>query len=333
MKKIVLCIALALALSLAELPRLDELIQSLNLLRGNEPQEEQRAPTVAQQLGEAVASDQLDITLYYRFGQTDALGMQRETLDIRREETVAHSIVSRLVEGPSVTHDRLSGVFPQGTRVIAVSGEGSTAFVTLSRDFLGRPDGAPADWEDSQSWQEEAALRRWLAVQSLALSLTEEGRYQRMQLYIAASDDDIPERIPLAWFDTSQEDRSVVLGSCGRDESAMLTPLRAMTMIMEAWAAKDWAALRPLLAAQGSLPAVSELEAQAREADVSLLSYALSGGTVGMDGQSATIVLDAQMHSVSGGDAQIVREAVPLVRERDNWAIEPNVLLSLIIRD
>ncbi|MDO5378603.1 MAG: GerMN domain-containing protein, partial [Clostridia bacterium] len=279
------------------------------------------------------ASDQLDITLYYRFAQTNVLGAQREMLDIRREETVAHSIVSRLVEGPSVTHDRLSGVFPQGTRVISVSGEGSTAFVTLSRDFLGRPDGAPADWEDSPSWQEEAALRRWLAVQSLALSLTENGRYQRVQLYVAANDDDIPERIALAWFDLTQEDMSVVLGPCGRDESMMLTPLGTMTMIMEAWAAKDWEAMRPLLAQEGNLPSASELEAQAREADVSLLGYALSGGAPGMDGQRATVVLDAELHSVSGGDAQIVRESVPLVRQTDNWAIEPDVLLSLMIRD
>lgn len=326
MKKGIVCAALTLLLCLIDLPGGEE--RPLDLT--GERQRQSGAPTAAGQLGEAIASDQLDITLYYRFAQTDVLGAQRETLDIRREETVAHSIVSRLVEGPSVTHDRLSGVFPQGTRVISVSGEGSTAFVTLSRDFLGKPDGAPADWEDLQSWQEEAALRRALAVQSLALSLTEKGRYQRVQLYVAASDDDLPERMQLCWFDPSEDDPGVMLGPCGRDESAVLTPLRAMTMIMEAWAAKDWEAMEPLLCAEGNL---SDVERRAREADVSLLRYALSGGTVSMDGQSATIVLDAKLHSVSGGDAQIVREAVPLVRQADNWAIAPDVLLSLMIRD
>lgn len=330
MKKVVFCVALAFALSLAELPRLGELLRRLDW---TQQEAERSAPTVAQQLGETIASDQLDVTLYYRFGQTGLLGAQREMLDIRREETVAHSIVSRLVEGPSVTHDRLSGVFPQGTRVLSVSGEGTTAFVTLSREFLGRPDGAPTDWEDWQDWQEEAALRRWLAVQSLALSLTENGRYQRVQLYVAASDDDIPERMALAWFDLAQTDLSVVLGPCGRDESMMLTPLGAMTMVMEAWAARDWEAMRPLLADGGDLSAVGTLEAQAREADVSLLRYTLSGGATGMDGQRATVVVDAQLHSAAGGDAQIVREAVPLVRQADNWAIAPEVFLSLLIRD
>lgn len=327
MKKVIFCAALALFLCLIELPDRAELRRRFDLTG----EEGKSAPTTAEQLGEAIAGDQLDITLYYRFAGTDVLGAQRETLDIRREETVAHSIVTRLVEGPSVTHDRLSGVFPQGTRVIAVSGEGSTAFVTLSRDFLGRPDGAPADWEDLQSWQEEAALRRFLAVQSLALSLTENGRYQRVQLYVAGSDDDLPERVPLAWFDPQEDDPSVVLGPCGRDESALLTPLRAMTMIMDAWAARDWKAMEPLLAARDGLPGT--LEQQAREADVSLLSYALSGGTVSMDGRSATLVLDAKLHSASGGDVEIVREAVPLARQADNWVIEPDVLLSLMIRD
>ncbi len=37
--------------------------------------------------------------------------------------------------------------------------------------------------------------------------------------------------------------------------------------------------------------------------------------------QRATVVLDAAIHSDEGGDAQIVRESVPLVRQNDNWCI------------
>ena len=47
----------------------------------------------------------------------------------------------------------------------------------------------------------------------------------------------------------------------------------------------------------------------------------------------ATVVLDAAIHSDEGGDAQIERESVPLVRQNDNWCMALTTLESLMIRD
>ena len=63
------------------------------------------------------------------------------------------------------------------------------------------------------------------------------------------------------------------------------------------------------------------------------VNYAGVTGTVSFDGQSATIVLDAQIRSREGGDAQIVRESIPLMRVQDNWAMRASTLKSLMIRD
>lgn len=52
-----------------------------------------------------------------------------------------------------------------------------------------------------------------------------------------------------------------------------------------------------------------------------------------LDGQRATVVLDAAIHSDEGGDAQIVRESVPLIRQSDNWCVALATLESLMIRD
>ena len=339
MKKAVLCAAMALLILVLCEPHAR--LAAVGFVQGLLPQgetdagEAPQAPSFHEQMGRHEKTDTLDVTLYYRFGDTDVLGAQRVTLDLRREETVAMRIVQHLVEGPDIAHDRLSGVFPQGTEVISVTGEATTAFVTLTRDFLGRPDGAPADWEDLAVWQEEAARRRRLAVQSIVLSLTEDGRYQRVQLYVAENDDDIPRRIPMAWFDLSEKDASVVLAASPRDEKAMLTPSCAMTMILDAWRSRDFAALYPLLAGTQSeaLPPLSEFEAEMKALDVSLLTYEVTQGTVSYDGQTATLVLDAQLRSREGGDAQIVRESVPLVRWKDNWAIEEDTLISLMVRD
>ena len=341
MAKAVICTLLALALVMAGPPLVryvETQIVAWQSSQGDMPSRQAaQAPSYTQQLASSGARDTLETTLYYRFAQTGTLGAQRATLDLRRDETVASLIVSQLIEGPVASHDKLSGLFPQGTRLLSATGDGSTAFVTLSSAFLGRPDGAPGDWEDIAVWQEEAALRRKLAVQSIVLSLTEDGRYQRVQLYVADSDDDLPQRISMYWFNWSDQtltEASSVLGPCGRDETFLLTPRRALTMIMEAWQRSDWDALYALLS-QGNeaMPSLSAFEAQMREIDEALLSYEVSEGTVSFDGQSATLVLDAQLRSAEGGDAQIIRESVPLTRVMDNWTMTIPTLLSLMIRD
>ena len=281
------------------------------------------------------ASDELEVTLYYRYGQTRTLGAQRAQLDITREETVARSIVEQLVAGPDGAHGCLSGVFPRDTQVLSVTTESSTVFVTLSEAFLGRPDGAPEDWEDLADWQAEATLRRWLAVQSLVCSLTEGGRYQRVQLYVARSDDDVPERIPLCWFDQSVTDSAVVLAACSRDDQVILTPQRAMQMILDGWQQRDVAAVYALLCADedGQMPTLSAFEALLREADVSLLTAEISGGTIDATGRTATIVLDGAIRSSASGEARIIRESVPLILTEDNWAMCMSTFLSLVVRE
>ncbi len=333
MKKAICIFALAVALVLAG-PALSRIAR------------ERLFPQAAQPAGEAAqgrstdalspmggAQDELEATLYYRFGQTPLLGMERVRLDVAREETVASRIVARLIEGPSASHAQLSGVFPQGTRAISVGGDGSTAFVTLNSAFLGRPDGAPADWEDSAIWQREAALRRLLAVQSVTLALTEDGRYQRVQFYIADSDDDAPRRIELYWFDAEETDPTPVLAACGRDESALLTPRRALETALDAWRTRDWPALYALLTEEGGLPSLSAFEQQMREIDATLLTFEASEGAVSADGQRATLVLHATLRDAGGGETELTQEAVPLVRAADNWTLRLSTLLSLMVRD
>ena len=252
---------------------------------------------------------------------------------MRREETVAQSIVEALLAGPDAAHDRLSGLFPQGTSVISVQSEGDTAFVTLNQAFLGIPDGAPADWEDLADWQAEATLRRRLAFQSIVLALTEDGRYQRVQLYVAGGDDEVPRRIPLYWFDQSATNPNVMLAACARDEQAMLTPNSALKLMLGAWQKQDWEGLYDFLLREEETPTLSGFETQMRETNVQLMAFECTGGTVSLDGQRATVVLDAAIHSDEGGDAQIVRESVSLVRQNDNWCMALTTLESLMIRD
>ena len=331
MKKAIVCALAALALVAFAQP-LEERVRAM-LAPDEQSSAGMPGVTFESQLGAKQESSLIDVMLYFRYGDTNLLGAVGAQLDMRREETVAQSIVEALLIGPDAAHDRLSGVFPQGTEVISVQSEGDTAFVTLNQAFLGIPDGAPTDWEDLSEWQAEATLRRRLAFQSIVLALTEDGRYQRVQLYVAGGDDEIPQRIPLYWFDQSVSDTGVMLAACARDEQAMLTPKSALELMLAAWQKQDWEALYALLLREEETPTLSGFESQMRETNVQLMTYESTSGTVSLDGQRATVVLDASIHSDEGGDAQIVRESVPLVRQNDNWCIALATLESLMIRD
>lgn len=289
--------------------------------------------TDASQAFEYIAHDMLTTTLYFRFGQTQYLGEQQVELDLRRDETVANALVKLLLKGPDAVHASLTSLFSQETRVISVSGDDTTAFVTLSSDFLGRPDGAPVDWENSPAWQEEAALRRRLALASIVLALTQGARYQRVQFYVADSDDDMPRYIELYNLDMTQTDTALVLGACGRDESYLLTPQSAMQLILEAWRQKDWTTLYALLHDDAGMPSQSAFEQEMVKTDVTLLHGEVTGGAVDLSGRMATVVMNAQIRSSQGGDAQIVRESVPLIRVNDNWMLSLDTLRDLMVRD
>lgn len=277
-------------------------------------------------------TDTLDVTLYYRYGQTNVLGMESALIETAREESIARAIVEQLVAGPDAAHGKLSGVFARGTDVISVAEADDTAFVTLSEEFLGRPDGAPEDWEDLAVWQEEATLRRWLAAQSIICALTEGGRYQRVQLYVAQSSEDVPRRIPLCYFDLSIADPAVVLAASSRDEAAILTPQRAIQMIFDGWQQRDWESVYALICAdrEGHLPTLSAFEAQMRAADVTLVTAEASFGSVDAGGSTATLMVDGAVRLKDGGSRRLIRQSVPMVRVADNWAMRLDTLRTLM---
>ena len=103
--------------------------------------------------------------------------------------------------------------------------------------------------------------------------------------------------------------------------------------MLAAWKKQDWEALYALVLREEETPTLSGFESQMRETNVQLMTYESTSGTVSLDGQRATVVLDAAIHSDEGGDAQIVRESVPLIRQSDNWCVALATLESLMIRD
>ena len=113
----------------------------------------------------------------------------------------------------------------------------------------------------------------------------------------------------------------------------MLTPQRTLEQILEDWQKQDWGALYTFLLREEEMTTLSEFEEEMRQRDVTLLSYELTSGTVSLNGETATVVLNAQIDAKDGGEAKLTRESVPLVRQDDNWCISRSTLESLMVRD
>lgn len=331
MKKAIVCALAALALVAFAQPLEERAKAWFAPNRRNEP----NAPgvTFESQLGVKQESNLIDVTLYFRYGDTNLLGAVGAQLDMRREETVAQSIVEALLVGPDAAARPTERRFPTGDGSHFRAERGRYGVCHAEPRVSGHTERRAADWEDLEAWQTEATLRRRLAYESIVLALTEDGRFQRVQLYVAGGDDEIPQRIPLYWFDRSVSDTGVMLAACARDEQAILTPKSALELMLAAWQKQDWEALYALVLREEETPTLSGFESQMRETNVQLMTYESTSGTVSLNGQRATVVLDAAIHSDEGGDAQIVRESVPLIRQSDNWCVALATLESLMIRD
>ena len=149
---------------------------------------------------------------------------------------------------------------------------------------------------------------------------------------VADAPDGVAQRIPLAYFDLSITDMSVVLAASSRDEAAILTPQRAIQMIFDGWQHRDWEHVYALLCEDeaGQLPTLSVFEAQMRAEDATLLTAEASFGSVDASGNAATLMVDGAVRLKDGSNYRLIRQSVPMVREGDNWAMRLDTLLSLM---
>ena len=300
-------------------------------IQGTEVEQQRR---IVKENSNSTTDDAIKKCLYYRFGETRFLGCEEVQIDISREETIATLVVNELIKGPSASRQQLTGLFPVGTRLINARVEGTTAYITLSSEFLGMPEGAPLNWEENSQWVQEAKLRRRLAFQSIVLALTEGGQCQRVQLFIAEDDDSVPERVPLYLLDDEETDTNLRLAACGRDESVLINPTLVVEAVFHSWMKQDWEMAYPFIWAEDDMNSNALDFIMAMEQNsVSLLSYRMNNGTVSLDGKIATLVIDATLLDMNGERTNIVRESIPIYRIQDNWMMAYSTLLSLMIRD
>ncbi len=281
----------------------------------------------------ATASDelatQMDMTLFFRYQQTDMLACETRTISVAKDESAELATVRQLLSGPRASHAGMSRLFPHNTAVTDVTASGDTLFITLSEGLLN--DGIPANWQEDPLWRSEAPLRRTLTIQSLVATITENFPYPYVQVLIAHDKAaNVSTRLDLSYF---LDGRSGLEERLSRDESHLLTMQNTALMLLEAWQSRDYERLYLFTAA--SLPDDARPLYQdfltSLDPSAALIDYAASGGHASADNRQATVALN-MTYLADGQEVHMPAYPLRLVREDDVWKIPYSQLQRLMLR-
>lgn len=259
--------------------------------------------------------------LWFRYGEEGLLGSETRELTVSRTESLAEPLLRTLLEGPSAASIELQGLFPQGTKLMSVTQSEGVIFVTLSHHILNAYPDEPDNWRDDPYWAVESPLRRKLAMQSIAATLTENCGAQRVIILVADSktaSDSL--RLKESYYLLS--DAAAAAEPLQRDESLLLTPTRTAEIILQCWQEADWTRLYRYIARTDPATGAerpNEDDFRHAVADLPRLTdYTVSGGST----NGAQAVFTASGAYLQGGqEVPFSGRILRLTYERGLWRI------------
>ena len=260
-------------------------------------------------------------TLWFRFGSEPFLAAESRTIAHQPTEAHALAIMRELLEGPSASRTQLNSLFPQGTQVLSVTQSGRIMFVTLSRHIMNGYADEPANWRDRPQWVIEVPLRRQLAMQSIAATLTENCAVDTVVILVDQTTTDSL-RLRQGYY-TLDGDQSLAAPLI-RDESLLLTPSHTLAVILQCWQEQDYARLYQYIAPAdpltGAIRPSAEDFAVVMAAQPPLLHATAEGGSISSDGQRAVFTVSGAF-LVNGAEQPFSGMVLRLHRDKGIWGI------------
>ncbi len=247
--------------------------------------------------------------LWFRFGQEPYLAAEKREMAVSPTEETELALAQALVNGPSAQSMELKGLFPPGTRVISVLRQGRTLFVTLSRQLLSRYVDEPTEAGKDAYWAQELPLRRQLAMQALAATLTENCAVDTVVVLVEPRGSATESlRLRQSYYRTGGGEEPAA--PLQRDDALLLTPHTVMDLICQLWQERDWVRLYRYAAAQDAWTGetLPEYEEFVRRMDAlsQLVDYEVSAGSVAGNRQATfsvqlTLLRDGQVETREKG--------------------------------
>lgn len=268
---------------------------------------------------EAPAAQELQAVLWFRCGEEPLLAPEGRSLRVGAGQSLPQVLLQALLSGPSSAE--LSPLFPQGTRLISVTQSGRRMFVTLSRHILNAYGDEPSAWQADPLWAREVPLRRTLAMQAIAATLSENCPVDEVVILVETTDA-ATDSLRLREGYYTLDGNEAIADPLRRDESLLLTPGRTAEVILQCWQDQDFVRLYRYLASTdpatgAARPAREEFLALMAQTPV-LISGSAAGGS--LDGQRAVFTLSGQWLR-DGQAVPFEGLTLRLTREKGVWRV------------
>lgn len=278
---------------------------------------------------EAAGKDTSDVTLYFSYRGENHLAGETRSVDVPVSDTLEAAVVRALIGGPSADRDELTGLFWQGVELIDVDTKADYIFITLSEDFIESPPGGQLYLDGITPTEQKR-----LAIYSIVNTLTQMGKYSRVQIQVDRADGVGRQRVTLAEAGFS-DNTNAYLEPLGYFSDVILTPQNTLAQALQSFARKDWTRLYTFTASYSHdlspKPSLGDFsDALAAKGNV-LERFLITDSMVSYDGQSVVVMLDYTIKRREGDT--VSRENIPvvLVREEDIWKLTYTSLVDVLI--
>lgn len=277
---------------------------------------------------EAAGKDTSDVTLYFSYRGEKMLAGETRTIDVPVSETMEVAVVRALINGPSPDRDELQGLFWQGVTLVDIDTRADYIFVTLSEEFIStEPDNQYQP--DSMS----AAEQKKLAIYAIVNTLTEMGKYSRVQIQVDRDGGVAPQSVTLA--EAGFREDNDALEPLWHKSSMILTPENTLSEALDSFYKKDWTRLYAFtshMSPDGTERPVIEDFSEALAAKGNVLeTFQVIEATVAHDGQSAVVMLNYAIRRREGDVIEKTYMPVVMVREEDIWKLTYTSLVDVLI--
>ena len=308
LKKVILLISITAVLLLSG---------CVGILNPNDSEEEEN-PILA---GDTTEQKPVSCMVYFSFADKNYLVGQQHLVSVPETRRAEEIFLEELISGPKTTSNELQPVINPNTRVVSVSDNNGLLFVTLSAHFLTPLSGVPENWRESGEWLALVMQQRRLALYAIVNTLTQTGKYSKVQLYIDYDGSSQGERPTRGEIGFNDENSEKLLEPVGRNAQIILEPDTSVLLFMQSFAEKNWE--------EASWYAEPEKENGGQESlanefsllDLTLADFDITSMTTSYDGQSAIVTIDYFIRAKDGLEYQNTDVALKIIRVDDIWKI------------
>ena len=279
--------------------------------------EEEDSPILA---GDTTEQKPVSCMVYFGYADKYYLVGQQHLVSVPETKRAEEIFLQELISGPKTTSPDLQPVINPNTRVVSVSDNNGLLFVTLSAHFLTPLSAVPENWQESQEWYGLVMKQRRLALYAIVNTLTQTGKYSKVQLYIDYDGSGQGERPTRGEMGLDGENSERLLEPVGRNAQIILEPDTSVMLFMQNFAEKSWEEASKYVEPEkdgGEETLASEFSLL----DLTLADYEITSKTISYDGQSAIVTIDYFIRAKDGVEYQNTNVALKIIRVNDIWKI------------